>query len=836
MNSIDPTTFTSRVLESYGVGTSGGLAVQDEDKRVASEALSGYAEASSVDLSSGNWIALSDTISDIKVVTLVQVEGALLDNLTGKIGELKTLVDGSQAVIEGTTEYDQLMTDFDELESQISTLIGQSAINIKATIEVDPDTNDFEVRNMGSYVQSLALTDKDGQAIDLAMIEVSQDDVLSGFHKRDGCPICQALSDYAPDQVVPYAESANYLSGSGSPTGDITSNAQLTNSTDTNTILMGPYWDDSSLSYSIYNQDNPVGYNYSQNAATVSGAVTADNNMWDYRTDVQLMFSRIADSSGLTFEEIVEDPTTGTVGDIRLAFSDGFVTDAPSAGAFAFAPETDSPISGDVWWNDDDPDNYDLSSGTKGFQRGLHEIGHAVGLSHPHDSGSYDSSTLSGISASDKDNYRYSVMSYNQGGTGSSYLYDRNMAVDYTVSFNPVSNFATIAYSASRVMPSTMMILDVEALEHLYGASTANSTSTTYDVSSFGDEFIQTITDSGGSDTIDASYASGASTINLTAGSLSSINTRTQADLVTEIEDAIIAAAAATNVTLARSDAAVQDRITYFETSYLPFYNAYAQPTTGGTALYEGTDNLAIARSAMIENVIGGSGADQITGNTSDNSITGGQGDDTINGGDGTDKALFSGNYADYTITDNGDGTYSVIDSVSGRDGTDTLQNIESLQFADTDYDLSSGTAFDTASYRGGSNGGGVSNVYYSAFNRLDLGSRVMAPHEISDLKALLFTSVGDVSDLLEEALKSFLNQKSSMGAVLDVLAGSITREVAENTTLAHKTPPSDRSSLNIAGASTLALELKQQILDSVNKSVRAQPSPSSNQVVHLLS
>ena len=81
-----------------------------------------------------------------------------------------------------------------------------------------------------------------------------------------------------------------------------------------------------------------------------------------------------------------------------------------------------------------------------------------------------------------------------------------------------------------------------------------------------------------------------------------------------------------------------------------------------------------------------------------------------------------------------------MIDSVSGRDGTDTLQNVETLRFADADYDLSSGTAFDTASYRGGSNGGGVSNVYYSAFNRLDLGSRVMAPHEISELKALLFT------------------------------------------------------------------------------------------------
>ena len=833
MSGIDPTTFTASVLGSYGVGTGGGPRVLGQDGRVASEALSGYVQASSVDLSSGNWVALSDTISDIKVVTLAQVEGALLDNLTGKLGELKALVDGSLGVTEGTAEHDQLMADFDGLESEISTLIGQSAIKIKATIEVDPETDDFEVRNMGSYVQSLALTDKDGQTIDLAMIEVSQDDVLGGFHKRDGCPICEALSNYGPDQAVPYAESANYLSGSGSPTGDITSSAQLTSSTDTNTILMGPYWDDSSLSYSIYNQDNPVGYNYSQNAATVAGAVTADHNMWDYRTDVQLMFSRIADSSGLTFEEIVEDPATGTVGDIRVAFSDGFATDAPTAGAFAFGPYTDSPISGDVWWNDDDSDNYDLSSGTKGFQRGLHEIGHAIGLSHPHDGGSYDNSTLSGISESAKDNYRYSVMSYNQGGTGSSYLYDRNMAVDYTVSFNSSTNYATISYSASRVMPSTMMILDVEALEHLYGASTANSTDTTYDVSSFGDEFIRTITDSGGTDTIDASSGTGASIINLTAGSLSSINTKTQANLVTEIEDAIIAAAAATGVTLARSASAVQDRITYFENTYLPFYDTYAQPTTGGTSLYTGTDNLAIARTATIENAIGGSGADQITGNASNNKITGGQGNDTINGGDGTDEAIFSGRYSDYTITDNGDGTYSVTDSESGRDGTDTVSNVEIFRFSDQFYSVSSGTTAGDPAHRGGSGGSRKSNIYYASLNRVNLNGQVMKAHEVAALKKVLFSSPGKASKLIEEALASFANQKLSIDRLIATIGGLSLDQSSQTP----NPPPGahDRVAANAGSATALVQQIKAQILAEAQAALDSHASNTAEAVGAIL-
>ncbi|WP_223543100.1 peroxidase family protein, partial [Pseudomonas sp. GL-B-12] len=47
------------------------------------------------------------------------------------------------------------------------------------------------------------------------------------------------------------------------------------------------------------------------------------------------------------------------------------------------------------------------------------------------------------------------------------------------------------------------------------------------------------------------------------------------------------------------------------------------------------------------------------------------------------DTALFSGNLADYTVIENVNGTYTVIDSVAGRDGTDTLSNIERVQFSD---------------------------------------------------------------------------------------------------------------------------------------------------------
>jgi surface protein len=77
--------------------------------------------------------------------------------------------------------------------------------------------------------------------------------------------------------------------------------------------------------------------------------------------------------------------------------------------------------------------------------------------------------------------------------------------------------------------------------------------------------------------------------------------------------------------------------------------------------------------------VIGTASSDTLTGTTENDSLKGFGGNDTINGGAGTDTALFSGNKPSYSITNNGDGTYTV----AGLDGTDTLSNIEYLSFDD---------------------------------------------------------------------------------------------------------------------------------------------------------
>lgn len=72
---------------------------------------------------------------------------------------------------------------------------------------------------------------------------------------------------------------------------------------------------------------------------------------------------------------------------------------------------------------------------------------------------------------------------------------------------------------------------------------------------------------------------------------------------------------------------------------------------------------------------------------TGDDTLTGGMGDDILDGGAGTDYASYSGVQANYTVTDNMDGSYLVVDNV-GTDGSDTLTNIEFLIFTDVTIDI----------------------------------------------------------------------------------------------------------------------------------------------------
>jgi serralysin len=155
-----------------------------------------------------------------------------------------------------------------------------------------------------------------------------------------------------------------------------------------------------------------------------------------------------------------------------------------------------------------------------------------------------------------------------------------------------------------------------------------------------------TLRDTGGTDTLNAAAVSGASVMDLTPGSSSSI---------------------------------------------------------GGTA-------LRIDANASIEHAIGGDGNDRISGNAADNTLRGMRGDDalfgaggndvligsagtdTLDGGAGTDTAVFTSTRAQANIVRTPTG-FSVSDTLASRDGVDFLMDIERMQFADkiVALDLGSG-------------------------------------------------------------------------------------------------------------------------------------------------
>ncbi len=183
---------------------------------------------------------------------------------------------------------------------------------------------------------------------------------------------------------------------------------------------------------------------------------------------------------------------------------------------------------------------------------------------------------------------------------------------------------------------STALVYDIYAAQKIYGANmTTRTGNTTYGFNSNAgkDEFnfsknrkpVVAIWDAGGNDTLDLSGFSAASRIDLAPGAF--------------------------------TDA-------------------------GGL-----TRNIAIAFGTTIENAVGGSGNDVIFGNAANNTVTGGAGNDTIDGVAGVNTAVFSGKAAEYGIATS-NGVTTVTDTTSGRDGIDTLKNVQFFKFSDKTIQL----------------------------------------------------------------------------------------------------------------------------------------------------
>lgn len=385
-------------------------------------------------------------------------------------------------------------------------------------------------------------------------------------------------------------------------------------------LLIGVKWAVNAFTFSFPTSAAYYGsnYGYGEPSNNFEAANAAQQDA--VRAALQ-MYAAVANVS---FTEIAETSTKHA--DLRYAESD-----APGT-AWAYYPTTNA-AGGDTWFNNsknwyDNPDVGNYAGLTV-----IHETGHAMGLKHAH-----ESSGQFGAMPSQYDSLEYTVMSYR------SYV-GQSTSGGYT--------------NGSTSYPQTLMMMDIAALQTLYGANYGtNSGDTVYSWSaSTGEQFVNgagqggpagnkifmTVWDGGGVDTYDFSNYTANLTIDLRPGGWST-TTSTQ---LASLGNGHTAAGNIANALLFNNNPA-----------------------------------------SLIENAVGGTGSDTIVGNAANNRIAGGRGNDAIDGGGGTNTAVYSGQMTDYLITDLL-GAWTVADlRLVNSDGVDTLANIQFLQFSDTLFAL----------------------------------------------------------------------------------------------------------------------------------------------------
>ena len=717
---------------------------------------------SSLDLSGADYgtLLLKDKLHDqAYAYAVVTFKEQQLSSLNTYIDNVQSVADQLAATDQSDTlAYAALVEELADREDQLSSFIGAqfhaSDINLGAIVNpnLGGDTQN-EIVNI--YADGQAGAEAIGQ---IAAIEVNFSKLFETLHDESTCSHCIALAqqstnaELAEDEQLAYALDANdNSSGSvndidGTATTD-TSDARL------EPLRMSTQWNvtgDATLTYSFY--DGDVAYANPYNGANSTPGTPSSVTSHGATNETTLAAAFAAWDAAADFEFVEVEEDGGEVGEFRVAFTDR----SSSAAAFAYRPG-DYAVNGDIWFESEDIDitGNDFSTdgvGSGGFNyfAALHEIGHAVGLSHPFDSGD-DSSNGDDDLPLAQDSMRNTVMTYVQ--------LDKNMVLKFDGGGTTAPSY--------RIYASTPMMYDIEMMEHYYGAEDDNTGNNTYSFS-VSPETIQTITDGGGTDTIDASNQTRENVIDLTAGSFSSIGIYSQDDQKSDWA-----------TTLGTTTAAIQSVIDTFDgyaSASNSYYSAYSR-----TALYTGEYNVGIAHNAVIENANGGSANDTITGNSSNNVIDGGAGDDliegnggddTIDGGSGTeDVAVFNDAYANYTITESG-GTYTVAhNGGAGADGTDTITYVEFLEFTDQTIDLSTWPTVTatTTPANSGSQGTSGSGDPYSSSSSSSSSSGTLASVDLS-------TQAGAVAAIAtaDSVLETISQQLAAFGAVSNRLAASI--------------------------------------------------------------
>ncbi len=401
-----------------------------------------------------------------------------------------------------------------------------------------------------------------------------------------------------------------------------------------NGLLSSTHWASGALTYSFPWTSNSSAYftGYNGQAYSSTGENTAAQHFGFNSTEMAAARSAMAawsNVANLSFSEVSDGQTN--VGDLRFAFTSAGqqAADGSTAWGWANYPNSYWPSAGDVWVSASHGSDTAWGAGSYNLMALEHEVGHALGLKHPFE----DDRAWGGgpsLEGTSWDSRVVSIMSYT------------------TLASHPDATY--FSYN-----PTTPMVLDILAIQYLYGANrNYNAGNTTY---SFNDNpgqyYFQTIWDGGGSNTISFSGNS-SSSIDLREGYGSLIGNPVYAG-------------------------------TYTNDKAYRVYNVWiAYDTDINTVTLLGLGNDTLQANNNGDYLDAGGGNDTVTGGSGNDTLIGGAGNDVLEGGSGTNTAVYAGARTDYTITYNSaSGTFTVADKVTGRNGTDSVHGVQNFSFSD---------------------------------------------------------------------------------------------------------------------------------------------------------
>ncbi|MBI4985677.1 MAG: M10 family metallopeptidase C-terminal domain-containing protein [Rhodocyclales bacterium] len=241
---------------------------------------------------------------------------------------------------------------------------------------------------------------------------------------------------------------------------------------DVDALLFGSAWQigaDGTLSFSFPYPDSVWDASYVSDSEPDQGFIPlASQSERQAVREALLAWSAVAD---LQLLEVADDASG--YGVLRIGYT-SLGMDAGQLG-YTYAP-SDAANGGDVWLNAQLQGSLyaDFAAGSLAGFVLLHELGHALGLKHPHEASPANGATLD----SQADSLFETVMSYRV--------------------------WPGVALTQTNIdrLPTTPMALDIDALQALYGANAACRNGDDVYVYDGDGKYLETIFDTGGTDTL----------------------------------------------------------------------------------------------------------------------------------------------------------------------------------------------------------------------------------------------------------------------------------------------------------------------------------------------